>query len=175
MNVLALDCPHCGGRLERKKDEYFAKCPYCGSEIAFNDIKEEAQLGAYREKINTLEHNENIDTAKRLSMQKWVLGRNIVFTVMAVFNCIGFLLVGLEKDKERSPLIAVGSVLMLIAFLGWMVGTPFLSATYPGYNALYRKNEKFGKVKMWLKLCALTFAVFIASAFMAYIIMSIIM
>ncbi len=175
MNVVTIDCPHCGGRLERRKDEYFAKCPYCGSEIAFDEIKEEAQLGAYREKIDTLEHNENVDTVKRLSMQKWILARNIVFSVMAVFNCIGFLLVGLDKDKEESPLITIGSLLMFLVILCWMFGMPFLSAAYPGYNALYRKDERFGKVRMWLKLCVLSFAVFVASAFIAYIIMKIVM
>ena len=93
-DIIAIACPHCGGRVQRNNNEYFAKCPYCGSEIAFNEIREEAQLGAYRERLDVLEQSENTDRAKRLDMQKWIRNRNIVFAVISVCNFLAFLLVG---------------------------------------------------------------------------------
>ena len=57
MDIVLIKCPNCGGNIERQKGEYFSKCPYCGAEVCFDEIKEEAQLGVLKDKIDILEKN----------------------------------------------------------------------------------------------------------------------
>ena len=45
MNIVSIECPNCGGRIDRDKSEYFANCPFCGTEVCFDEIKGEAQYG----------------------------------------------------------------------------------------------------------------------------------
>ena len=59
-DIVTITCPHCGGQVDRVDNAFFAKCPYCGIEVAFNEIKEEVQVGEYRERIDTaIELQEN--------------------------------------------------------------------------------------------------------------------
>ena len=173
-NIVAITCPHCGGQVQRANNEYFAKCPYCGIEVAFNEIKEEAQLGAYKDRLNVLEQNESIDTAKRLEMQKWVMIRNIVLVVISLLTFLAFVLVGMSTMMGIETFVGLGSICLLLALGGTLAAVPSLSVNYPGYNALYRTNEKFGKLTMMFKLGGLTVGLMLVSAFVAYFVLRII-
>ena len=166
--VIAITCPHCGGRVERVGNEYFAKCPYCGVEIAFNEIKEEAQVGAYRERIDVLEQNENTDREKRLTMQRWIRIRNIVFAVLNLTNFLGFVLVGCETMGGIDKWVNIGALLMFVTCAGFLPAVPLLAFNYPGYNALYKKEEKFGQVRMLFVLGGVGIGLFLLSAIAAY-------
>ncbi len=172
-DIIAIACPHCGGRVQRENNAYFAKCPYCGSEVAFNEIKEEAQIGAYRERLDVLEQYENTDRAKRLTMQKWTRNRNIVFAILSILNFLGFFFVGISSYTEDDNWVGPGSILFLITFAGLLIAVPYFAVNYPGYNALYKKDEKFGKLKMWVKLWAVAISLLLVTAFMAYAVLEI--
>lgn len=170
-DIVTITCPHCGGQVDRVDNAFFAKCPYCGIEVAFNEIKEEVQVGEYRERIDTLEHNENVDRQKRLTMQKWVLLRNIVLGALSFTNFMGFLLVGSVNMSGNEGPLGFGSILFLITIGGFLIAIPALSVNYPGYNALYRKEEKFGKVRMFFQLGGVGLALLLVSAMLAYIVL----
>ena len=170
-NIVAITCPHCGGQVQRSNNEYFAKCPYCGIEIAFNEIKEEAQLGAYKERLDVLEQSENADTAKRLELQKWIRIRNIVFVIICFLIFAAFLLVGISRNLGIRTIAGIGGLCMFLACLGMMIGVIALAYNYPGYNALYKTNEKFGRLKMAFKLAAAGIGLMLCSAFIAYLVL----
>ena len=173
-NIIAITCPHCGGHVERSNNEYFAKCPYCGIEVAFNEIKEEVQLGAYKERLNVLEQSESIDTSRRIEVQKWLVARNIVFGIICILTFAAFVLVGAATNFGVDTFVGIGSLCMFLACLGMMIGVPALSYNYPGYNALYRTNEKFGKLKMVFKLGVMGIGLMLVSAFIAYLVLRLI-
>ena len=171
-DIIAITCPHCGGQVERASNDYFAKCPYCGVEVAFNEIREEAQVGAYRERLDVLEQSESTDREKRLTMQRWVRIRNISFAAMNLTNFLAFVLVGCDTMGGIDKWVPAGALLMLVTLAGFLAAVPLLAVNYPGYNALYKKEEKFGKVRMFFVLGGVGIGLFLLSAIAAYIVLS---
>ena len=175
MDIVTINCPNCGGAIQRKKNEYFVRCPYCGSETAFDEIKEEVQLTEYRERLDGLEQDANTDRVNREAMIKWCRWRNIFLIAMTLFQLLGFLAVGYVNATENEGLLGIGSLSVLAALMIYLGGMPALASHYPAYNALVKTTEKGGKVIMWLKLLAIGFGLLFAGAFGAYLILSVFM
>ena len=94
MDIVEIECPNCGAPVERKQGEYFVKCPFCGVEIGFDEMKEEVQFGEMQNRINILEKRDAVDMSHRRSLDRWLRSRNIMMAVMGIFSFLGFMLVG---------------------------------------------------------------------------------
>ena len=160
MSMVTIECPKCGGQVKRKKNEYFAFCPYCGAEIGFDEIKEEAQLGKYIERIDTLEKNEQESRGNREQMSKWLKLRNGMLILMTTLNFLGTCV------EAGASLIfpnvwdyltwgALAGVLCAAAVGIWLIGTPIVALRYPCYDVFQEKKEKAGRIKMLLLLAGI--------------------
>ena len=170
MNIISIKCPNCGGVIEREDGAHFAGCPYCGSEICFDEIREEAQVDAFREKLEVLERNDNFEESNRRRLRGWVKKRNIVFAVLAVLHLAGFTLAGFGSELDAEAPLGTGAVLVLLAWCMILFVLPILGAAYPEYNILSGKVEKGAKIIMWLKLAGVAVMVCIFTSFLAYLI-----
>ena len=167
MDIVVIECPNCGGHVERKKGDYFGKCPYCGKEICFNEIKEEAEVGIVKERLEKLEQKEKAEDTHKKELKSWLTTRNWFLAIMGVCHFLGILLVALSDDKEDWRL-AVGSISALIAWILLFFIPLIFGLTYPTYNILSGKNEPAGKLRSGLTLLFIGFAVCAATALLAY-------
>ena len=168
MDIVMIKCPNCGGQVNRKDTEFFGRCPYCGSEVAFDAVKEEVQLDIYRDKIDALERNNNLDELTRKSLVKWYRMRNIVLIVMCICICVGFCLV--DKMVSSTDLTGFGVFLVIIGLGLVFAGPPLIGFAYPSYNLLHQKEERAGKLMMWLKLTGIFVGSALLSMFAAFVI-----
>ena len=168
MELITLNCPNCGGVIQRKIDQYFVRCPYCGSEVAFDGIKEEAQLNGYKMRINDLEQSENADRKNREDMLRWIKARNIFMIIMSIAHFLSFSIVGYQVSIDGDNWIGLGAIFFLISYGIYLFVNPFLAAIYPAYNALSKRTEKGGKVIMWLKLMAIGFGLQLLAVILAF-------
>ena len=67
-------------------------------------------------------------------------------------------------------LAIVLAAMMLISLGIYFFGVPTLAAAYPAYDALSKKTDKAGKVKMWIKLGLTGLGLFCVASILAYII-----
>ena len=86
MDIVEIECPNCGAPVERKQGDYFGKCPFCGVEIGFDEMKEEVQFGEMQNRINILENRDAVDMSHRRSLDRWLRSRNIMMAVMGIFS-----------------------------------------------------------------------------------------
>lgn len=171
MDIILIECPHCGGQVERKEGEYFAKCPYCGKEVCFNEIKEEAQINVFKDKLNDLEQKNKVEQEHKEKLQKWLKARNAFFAVMAICNFAGFFLVGISdaEDHADDVKMMIGSVCMIIAWTLLLFVPAALGLAYPNYNILSGSPEPGGKLKEGVKLLAAGFGICAATTVIAYL------
>ena len=88
MDIVKIQCPNCGAPIERKQGAYFGKCPFCGVEIGFDEMKEEVQFGDMQNRINVLENQNQIVLAHRKALDKWLKGRTIMFIAVFITSCL---------------------------------------------------------------------------------------
>ena len=174
MDIVYINCPYCGGQVERKKDEYFANCPFCGGEVCFDEIKEEVQLGSYRETIDklqtenkALEQNKQQADDAKIKLQKWTKARNITFAVMTLLNGIGFTMIGCTDDTE-SGLMNAGMALLLPAWFILVGGVLIFTFAYPDYYFPKEKLEGMNRFNLFLKLTVVAVALCLLSALVGY-------
>ena len=174
MKTVLIKCPNCGAPIERKTGKHFAKCEYCDAEICFDDIKEEAQVDVLKEKVIHFEkeHTDLADARKKIS--SWNKKRSLLFAGLGILNFLGFLLVGLSTDVDpgNSPLVGAGAICMLICWILFIVGSIFLSSSYPG--DLFEKGKPATKFQIWLKMLLMTIGLLLLSAFAAFIVINIV-
>lgn len=174
MDVVSIECPNCGAKIERKPGEYFVTCKYCGGEVCFDEIKEEAQIGRLKSKLDVLEKKDKDEEAVRKSLQSWVKKRNITLGIMSFLQCFGFFLVGCSgEDPADDGLVGLGSMCILAA-IGMLIAAPIvLGALYPDYNILSGQKDSTARIKMWLKLFGISLCICLVSAILAFVILSI--
>ena len=174
MNLVKITCPNCGAAVERKKDDFFGTCPFCGIEIGFDEMKEEVQFTEMQNRINYLENQERANAANRIDTKKWLKIVKTVFSIMALLTFLGFTLIGLSpKDtEETSGLTVIGSLLLtMVLCIG--VFSPFgLGSIYPGDADTFSKQENLRKVRfrMSIKLLFTAAAICFLTAFVTAII-----
>ena len=174
MDVVSIECPNCGGHIERKGTEYFVKCPYCDVELAFDDIKEEAQIGELKDKVNNLKQLRSDEDSKRSELRKWILWRNILFGLMGALHFCGFTCVGASgsDDAQIGFLLGLGSMMCLAAWV-MALALPFVMASrYPAYNLLNGGKEVAGHARACFRLLLTTVGILLLSAFAAYVVLS---
>ena len=178
MDMIVINCPYCGGRVERRANEYFANCSYCGRKVAFDDIKEEAELDLYRDRIIELQHNNSAfefnrrqEEESRQKLRKWIKRRNITFTVMTLLHGLGFSIVG--RVDEDSDMMVLGMTLLLAAWATLIAAVVLLPLAYPSYNYLTGENRPVNRFFLFLKLSAICIALCMLSILIGCIILAI--
>ncbi len=175
MQVVSIECPNCGAKIERRDNEYFAKCPYCEVEVAFDEIKEEAQIGELKDKVRSLEKTVGEDEEWRSKHRKWKLYRNVGLAVVGVLNFCGFSLVGASDafGVKFEPMLGFGAIFCLLSWVA-AIGLPLLlGGYYPPYNVLTGEMDPTAKLKAGVKLAFAELGVLLISSIVAYVFMSI--
>ena len=172
-DMVSIKCPNCGGHIEREENEFFAKCPFCGMEVGFDELSEESQIGGLRSEIDTLRRNEKEDTNRRRKLSRWIRLRNIAIGAIAVLHLLGFVLIGIAIDVEprRETPMTFGVVFVMLAWIGAVLAPVFLGLKYPDYNIITKKKERGGKFKAFIKILGINICLLVLSAFMAYAIL----
>ena len=149
MDIVSLTCPNCNGIVKRKNNEYFAKCPYCGSEVCFNDIKEEAVIGQMSQELRRMQTDKNLSDAKLAAVRRWVRMRNIVVILQALFGFFAMFLVTVstKNGDPNEVFIASGSMCLIFGTLFLFLMPLLLGAFRPAYDPITGKDEKGMKVK----------------------------
>ena len=156
MDIVTIECPNCGGRIDRAGDGYFANCPYCGTEVCFDEIKEEIQSG----ELNKL--------------RKWLKWRNIAFAAFWTLSFFAFFFVGLSTslDPGNDALVGIGAVMFIMLFMLFFAGPAVLSTCYPDYDLINGHVSYSDRLVMWGKLAAISFGISLLAAFAAYVVLS---
>ena len=173
MEVVSIECPNCGARIERKNNEYFAKCPYCGVEVAFDEIKEEAQIGELKDKVRTFEKTAGEDEEWRRKHRKWRTIRIVGLAVVGVFNFCGFSLVGSSDafGYRFETMLGFGAIFCMLSWITAIFLPFFLGRRYPAYDFLTGEVDAAAGLKAGVKLAFLELGVLLFSAFAAYVFM----
>ena len=176
MDIVSLQCPSCGGKVVRQKNEYFATCPYCGVEVCFDEIKGEAQKGQIDELKDSVERyrqQEELMDAGRRSLKRWNMWRNILYVSITFLVFLGFLFVGVSNDPDpaHDTLVGIGSVIMIFAIMIFFSGPVYLGLSYPDYDIVYGKRGASDKLMMCLKLAAICLGCAVLGAFTTYIVL----
>ncbi len=143
MNIVTIDCPHCGAAVERKENEYFGVCPYCGSEVCFDEAKAEAEVVDLRKKVNDLDRKITTDKQYKKQLEQWKKGRNRTYLVSCLLSTAGFLFAMLSKEEDDAS-ITIGISLLILAVLIILIGAPLHCLQYP---AFFEGNEDFSGSK----------------------------
>ncbi len=175
MAIVEIECPNCGGKVKRKEEEFFVTCPFCGSEVCFNEIKEEVDLGKIREEISDLRKSTLETEEERIKLRKWSKKRRLFLIAIAVFNLTGFMVGAYASIRHDKNIMGFAMLFMITAFILFICSIPLVGCTYPGYSLLYGEREKGGKVKMALKITGLGIVIQFVTAFLAVIVMSLIL
>lgn len=172
MDIVSIKCPNCGGMIKRQPNEYFARCQYCGGEVCFDEIKEEAVIGEYADRIEELERDKSVLQSRKKELKNWSKARNCFLGIMSICNLIGFVLIGASDGDDSSSVMILGAILVIIAITLFFAAIPILAAVFPSYDAFTGEKESGGRVKMLIKLYAIGLSLGIISSFSAYIILS---
>ena len=143
MDIISIQCPHCGAGVERKQNEYFGVCPYCGSEVCFDDIKAESEVADLRKKVSDLDWKITTDKQYKKQLAKWKKGRDRLYIISCLFSIVGFLFVMLSKEDD-DDFINIGMMLLIAAVLIIIIGAPLKCMGYPGF---FEGTEDFKSTK----------------------------
>ena len=144
MDIVTIECPNCGAAVQRNKGEYFGKCPYCGVEVGFDEMKEEVQFVEMQNRINDLNWKITTDKQYKKQLAKWNKGRNRLYFISCLFSTVGFLFAILSTEDDDA-FITLGVSLILLALLTLFIGAPLKCIGYP---ALFEGNEDFASTKI---------------------------
>ncbi len=143
MKIISIQCPHCGAAVERKENEYFGVCPYCGSEVCFDDIKAESEVTGLRKKVNDLDWKITTDKQYKKQLAKWKKGRDRTYIVSCIFFTAGFIFAMSSKEADDA-FVNIGMGLMILAVLLMFIGSSLHCMSYPGF---FGGNEDFKNTK----------------------------
>ena len=157
MDMVVINCPYCGGAVQRINNDYHANCPYCGREVCFDEIKEEAQLASYREKLVELQYSNSAlmnhrqqEEKSRQQLRSWIKKRNTFFVVITLLNAIGFSII--SAVDEDSDLMGLGVTMVLAAWTILITSVIIFTFSYPSYNFLTGNNEPVNRCALFFKL-----------------------
>ena len=169
-NLVDITCPSCGAPLERKENEYFAKCPYCGTETGFDELMAEAQLGRLKQRVNAYEDIDRDREVLQKKQKSWSLIKNIFLAIFSVCNLIGFGIVGTTALQRNDHAMMFGVMFVLMSWAGFFFGVPILSFCYPDRDILTGKKEPGKRVGVFIRLSILSIALILVTAFLAFLI-----
>ncbi|MCR5601426.1 MAG: IBR domain-containing protein [Ruminococcus sp.] len=175
MDIISIQCPHCGAGVERKKDAYFGTCPYCGSEVCFDDAKAEAEAIGLRGKVSDLDKRLNAEKQYKAAMKLWIKKRNRMYTITSLLFFLGFL-AAVVSDDEEGDLIAIGVMLIMIALFSHIVCSILKCANYPLFRDEYKDFaiDNVSKTGLLFKTIGMGFLLMGGAAFCSAILYAII-
>ncbi len=163
MDMVVINCPFCGGEMQRRNNDYHAYCPYCGREVCFDEIKEEAQLASYREKLVELQYSNSAlmnhrqqEENLRQQLRSWIKRRNSFFIVITLLNAVGFSIIC--AVDEKSDLMGLGVTAVLAAWTILITSVIISTFSYPSYNFLTGNNEPVNRFALFFKLLGIGLA-----------------
>ncbi|MBR1470829.1 MAG: hypothetical protein IJ600_04210 [Lachnospiraceae bacterium] len=175
MDIVSIECPKCAGEVRRKKQEYFAKCPYCGTEVCFNEIREEAQVTRFREQAEILSGQKASYEARVKELKHWEKMRNIFMVIITVCNLIGWCCFGYATEMgdalENEVPQWIGMLFLCVAFVCLLIFIPILGGIYPDYDLLTGEKKAGARIKMSLKLIGVTVLLCMGTIIIAVILM----
>ncbi len=130
MDVIKIQCPNCGASVERKNNEYFGVCDYCGSEVCFDDIKSEAEVADLRGQVNTLDRRIGAENEYKQKLAAWEKKRNRMYIITGAMSFVGFLLAALSVTEDDA-FIVLGVTLLLGAVIGLTILSIYRTADCP--------------------------------------------
>ena len=148
MSMISMECPNCGASVKRKKNQYFANCPYCGVEVAFDEIREESK-GDVRGQII-----------------RWKRIRNICLSVIGVLCFCAFAFAGAKSNGDI--LVGIGTVCMILAVTMIITAPIILGGKYPDYDILTDTMDRSAKIKMWAKLMFSSLVIYLLATIAAF-------
>lgn len=169
MDIVSIKCPHCGGMIERQPNTYFVKCQYCGGEVCFNEIKEEAVIGEYSDKIDELERDIDVLEEKERKFRRWFKAKNVTLTVLGLCTFGVFTFFGLTKDDDNTALMSIGGFFLVMVMCIFCFVLPIISALYPAYDSVTKKKNAAAQLKQLFNLLLTGIAVCSLGALLAYI------
>lgn len=174
MKIISIQCPHCGAGVERKENEYFGICPYCGSEVCFDDIKAESEVAGLRKKVNDLDWKINTDKQYKKQLAKWKKGRDRLYIISCLVSTAGFLFAMLSKEDDDA-FINIGMGLLILAVLLLFIGAPLHCMNYPGFfeGTDDFKSTKTSRLGLLGKVTGIGLLLLCGSAFCSVIIYAI--
>ena len=167
MNIVTIDCPHCGAAVERKQNEYFGTCPYCGCEVCFDEAKAEAEVVGLRDKVSDLDKHLNAEKQYKQQLAAWEKKRTRLYLITGVMSFVGFLCTVLSSDSEDGY-IAIGVTLILGALFGLLTVSLLRCADCP--KPVDADTPKKGS---FLKVFGTGFIILCGTAFLSAIIYAI--
>lgn len=167
MNIIEIQCPKCGAKVERKKDSYFAVCHYCGCEVCFDEAKAESEVAGLRGRVNDLGSRLNKEQQYKQELKKWKRKRNIMYAVTGTMSFFGFLFTTLSSNVDDGY-IAAGVTLILGALFGLLLTSIILCSFHP-----VPVDEKPSKVGGLLNTLGTGFLLLCGAAFLSAIIYAI--
>ncbi len=167
-------CRYCGGEAIRGKDTYFAVCPYCGMQVGFDELKEEAQVEYYRQRVQNLEQSTQGYFANREKLRHWIRRRNLFLTIFTIVHFLSWLLMAYGAQIESDDTMAMGAIGIVFTIIVALTFLPLMAISYPEYNILTGQIDKGMKHKVLLKSFGLTALFFGAVMMLAFIIIAII-
>ncbi len=167
MEVIKMDCPNCGAHLKRQQGEYFAKCPYCDSEIAFDSLQAEATVDTYRQQVNTFETMEAGRSRIRLEQKQWNRLKYLLIAACGILNFAGFTMVGYCDLKETESLMGPGVCALLLASAIFLAAPICLTLTVPDRDILTGEKKPGIRIKTIIQMYLILFGVMILSIVLA--------
>ena len=176
VKIVTLECPNCGARIERDRNGYFGNCPFCGTEVCFDEIKGEAQAGQIndlKDRVEAYQERERYDEEGRFRIRRWIKWRNISYAGFFVFSFLGFSLVGLSNSRypEDDTLVGFGAVFFIMLITLFFAAPPALAAHYPDYDLINDKVSLVSRLGMWGRLAITSAGIALIAAFTVYLIL----
>ncbi len=166
-------CRYCGGEAVRNKNTYFALCPYCGMQVGFDELKEEAQVEFYRQRAQDLEQSSQGYFANRDKLKAWLKLRNRFYIFIFVMHFFAWLLIGYDAQTEQETHMWLGMICLIFALVVGGVFLPLMAMDYPEFNILTGQVEKGRKGKMALKLIGTCLLLCVGSVILAFVVIAI--
>ena len=170
MDIIEIQCPNCGGTIQRKKDEYFAVCPYCGGEVGFNELKEEAAVTGMHSKLESLDRhyqNEKEYMSVKARRKKGLL---ISYAIATLIYLTGAVLTSF--GEEDSPMLGAGVICILCAFAVYLTSAAVFASSFTVFNFEKGVSETSKPIRflMWLKLTGIGFLLVFLATVAAFLI-----
>lgn len=126
MALTSLRCPSCGAEVVFSGN-VIGHCPYCDSQLHFNELADRVELERLRNENNVYERLEAGEDRYRRSLKTWKISAACIAAGMA-----GMIIAGFVMTLMSNRYIGV---LLVMAALGLILFAPaVLGAVYPYYN-----------------------------------------
>ena len=163
MSLTSLRCPSCGAEVLFSGD-VIGRCPYCDSQLHFDDLADKVELERLRAENNEYERQETAEELYSRKLKNWRHGSAAFLDIEMLLTIAGFLILSFASAYA-------GIAPILAAVLLFMIVPPLMGALYPTpvrYGKPVRNTGK--KIGMTAALYGLGIFTFIIAVITAAVI-----